>query len=423
LDGYFARASVLLTKRANVVDAIEAITVVATAMHGAVVKLPFRLEQRVNELVVSSIRGYIERDLGAVQADTAAALDELTDTSMDVASGEAAVEKICVAIAAFLENLQPLLDPKWTVERDVLALLRQIANKLAGLFVGVSARALQCVGQPVSLARAAVLVLLERRGVPMAKEGLASLAALVKAHPTTIDPHFRANELVSVLHGAADTLLQSYARSRASHISRLMTRSIEAGSWLGAESSSARKPRMVVSVIVGELQRYVLSHLFWFVLLFNPVCDSVHETVGRLFGIDSDRGNLTASVAVSRKPSSYFRPGAANDEMARMFNEKVRVYDRVDFSASSVVALLVRVMLKSWSEALRTRVLSMNALHQMQLDAHSFRAQITPFLSVDQLRVSDLLLAQVEASAEDRCLEPLPLNAAVVQQILSAATQ
>jgi hypothetical protein len=36
---------------------------------------------------------------------------------------------------------------------------------------------------------------------------------------------------------------------------------------------------------------------------------------------------------------------------------------------------------------------------------------------------ADLLLREVEASAEDRCVEPQPLNAAVIQQIMGATAE
>lgn len=109
--------------------------------------------------------------------------------------------------------------------------------------------------------------------------------------------------------------------------------------------------------------------------------------------------------------------------MARMFNEKIRIYERVDFAARSVVALLVRCIVKAWYESIRWRVFNKNALHQMQLDAYGFRAEVGELLPPDALRVVDLMLREVEASAEDRCVEPQPLTPAVVTQILTSAAE
>lgn len=125
-------------------------------------------------------------------------------------------------------------------------------------------------------------------------------------------------------------------------------------------------------------------------------------------------------TAASRRQAlpSYLRAGQASDEMARMFDEKVRIYDRVDFTNVSVTAFAVRVLLKAWIECLRTRVLNRHALHQMQVDVQALRMHLEPLLAADAMRSADLLIGQVEAAAEGRCVDPQPLSATVVQQIL-----
>lgn len=255
LNAYFALAHARLATEANVSDVVDSVTCMSSALRSAVAKLPFRLDDKVSELVLAAIRGYVDRDLALVHADAMGALQTVAASAEPLKGCHDAVDSICSSVASFVENLRPLLDPKWEVERDTLALVRQIATKLAGLFVGLADRAMSFVDQPEGLAVAALLVMLEKRGVPMAKEGVAALAVLANAHPTSIDPQYRANELVGILHGAADALLQSFTHTRASRLARLVTRSLEAGNWLSPELGSARKPRMVVSVLADEIKR------------------------------------------------------------------------------------------------------------------------------------------------------------------------
>ncbi len=391
---------ILASESNNVQDVIASITVLATALDEAVAQLPFRLDKKVADIVAACIRSYVDRDLAVVQGETLRAVDMVVGAADALDGCKAAVEVICQSIASFLENLHPLLDAKWSVQRDCMALVRQVASKLAGLFLGLSHRALEAVGKDSALVLASLLVMLEKRGVPMGKEGLAALAMLAQAHPSAIEGQFRAVELVGVLHSAADALLQSYARGRASHLERLMVRSVEAANWMSAELTSARQPRLVVSLVVDEVK-------------------AVDAAVGRLFGAEAEGSSLSRKPSVQN--SAYYRGGVGQEEMARMFNEKIRIYDRVEFSGQSVVALLVRCVLKAWYESLRQCVLSKHALHQMQLDAFALRSSLAQLLSPDALRVADLLLREVEASAEDRCVEPQPLNAAVIQQIMAAS--
>ncbi len=62
-----------------------------------------------------------------------------------------------------------------------------------------------------------------------------------------------------------------------------------------------------------------------------------------------------------------------------------------------------------------------NALHQMQVDQYALREAVGGMLSGEQLRQVESLLEQVEKSAEDRCVEPVPLEQSVAKKILEQA--
>ncbi len=107
--------------------------------------------------------------------------------------------------------------------------------------------------------------------------------------------------------------------------------------------------------------------------------------------------------------------------MRVLFNERVRVFTVAEFSSASIVFCVCKVLAKAWAETLRTRVLCKNALHQMQVDAFVLRTAVAAMLAGEQLRTVEALLEQVERSAEDRCVEPMPLEQSVLKQIAQAA--
>lgn len=171
-----------------------------------------------------------------------------------------------------------------------------------------------------------------------------------------------------------------------------------------------KKPRLVVSVVNEELR-------------------SAHAAVNELFGAKGVatvplEGTAPGGVAAAKKASSMY--GVSNEEMARLFNEKIRVFGHVEFSAAAVVFALLKLLLKAWVEYLRGRVLSKHAMHQMQVDVHALRAGVAQYWtasSPEWQRVVDALVAEVELAAEDRCVEPAPLTATVITAILASATE
>jgi hypothetical protein len=290
-----------------------------------------------------------------------------------------------------------MVDPKWTVGRDPLAVVRQIAVKLAGLFTGVASHALGIASRENALMLSGLCLLVEQQVIPLAKEGLAGLAVLAQSQPSAVDPQFRASELASILHGGATTLLQSFVSSCSARLAKLVTRSIDAGNWMSPELASVRKPRMVVSVLMDDLL-------------------AVQKSVDELFG-SSKKPPLDRNNSNSVRGQTY---GVTKDEMRVLFNDRIKIFTLpADFSSGAVLFCILKVVVKAWIESLRTRVLCRNALHQMQVDQYALREAVAKMLTGEPLRLVESLFEQVEKSAEDRSVEPIPLEQSVAKKIIA----
>ena len=406
---YYAEVQKVIGDTNDISEVTAGITILSEKLVDAMSKMPVRFgEQKVSDLVNASIRHFINRDLGALQGEAMASIQTAINQSIEgdvtaLSLARDAVDSICRAVSAFLDNLQPLVDPKWTIGRDPLSVVRITAVKLAGLFTGISGHILDLQTSDRTLLLSGLTLMLEKQAVPMAKEGLAGLAILAQSQATAIDPQFRASELATLLHSAAKSLLESYVSSTASKMARLMTRSIEAGSWMAPDLPSVRRPRLVVKVLRDDL-------------------DQVHRAVSEIFS-----GNNVVKISVSSSSASSHggkRAAAAygvnNDEMARLFTEKIRIYTPVEFTAGSVVFCMVKIAVKAWLEVIRTRIFAKHSLHQMQVDAFVLKGSMARMISGEELRIVETLLSQVESSAEDRCVEPVPLDVSVLGKIAEA---
>eukprot|EP00897_Mesotaenium_endlicherianum_P000369 jgi/Mesen1/10332/ME000797S09804 len=85
---------------------------------------------------------------------------------------------------------------------------------------------------------------------------------------------------------------------------------------------------------------------------------------------------------------------------------------------ASVVSAIVKRALKSFQECVRLKTFGRSGYQQMQLDTEYLREPLRCHL--DDETVVDTLLDEVCGAAAERCLDPLPLEQSVVDQIIDA---
>ena len=118
----------------------------------------------------------------------------------------------------------------------------------------------------------------------------------------------------------------------------------------------------------------------------------------------------TAQTAGQRQPGGVVAPAAGlGSQILKLFSEKLIVFDRVEFDGTAISAAALRVALKTWFEHVREEVLNRYAFQQIQLDANFVR-NFVPMLTGDHAAQVTKLVAEVVASARERCVDPSTMD-------------
>jgi hypothetical protein len=206
-------------------------------------------------------------------------------------------------------------------------------------------------------------------------------------------PTFNAAAVQRLLRTAAARLLIGYAQQQGRKLSKLVRRSMATPDWLSLPEPSDVRP--VCDTILSELavMEAQVAHLL-------PL-----ETGAARAGPAAAQG-ATHDAKISRN-------------VAKLFQEKLRIFDEIEATRAAVMLGVVKIALKSWVECVRLVTLGRCGFHQLQLDAHHMRSPLRAYASSSP-GVVDSLLDEVVAAAGDRCVDaPVSLDSVALDTRLA----
>ena len=213
-------------------------------------------------------------------------------------------------------------------------------------------------------------------------------------------PTFNAAAVQRLLRTAAARLLVGYVQQQGRKLSKLVRRSMATPDWL-----SLPEPRDV-----------------------RPVCDTIlselavmEAQVAHLLPLET--GTARTGAAQAAGPNDGGDRSKISRNVAKLFQEKLRIFDEVESTRAAVMLGIVKIALKSWVECVRLVTLSRNGFHQLQLDAHHMRSPLRAYASSSPA-VVDSLLDEVIAAAGDRCADaPVALGSVALDERLAGKAQ
>jgi hypothetical protein len=209
-------------------------------------------------------------------------------------------------------------------------------------------------------------------------------------------PTFNAAAVQRLLRTAAARLLVGYAQQQGRKLSKLVRRSMATPDWLSLPEPSDVRP--VCDTILSELavMEAQVEHLL-------PLETGATRAGAASQGAAHDTGDR---AKISRN-------------VAKLFQEKLRIFDEIEATRAAVMLGIVKIALKSWVECVRLVTLGRCGYHQLQLDAHHMRAPLRAYASSSPA-VVDSLLDEVVAAAGDRCVDvPVAMDAATLDTKLA----
>jgi hypothetical protein len=418
---------------------MTALARLAADLAGVARLLPeLRLNDRAAEVVELAVRRHVCRVFARIEARTAAGLHTALadlEASPDAASAEshASLLRLQTQLGAeiaeglstglrdvdALQEEHPVLLASW---KEVFVDLvhgqcQLLFTGLAATFMSVAAlppmpeaaslAALQQAAPeapaappaaPAVLPQAVFLLFLMRLcGFLEAHTVPAVASRLTSAFVDGMAPAFNAPAVQRLLRTATARLLVGYVQQQGRKLSKLVRRSMAAPDWLSLPEP--RDVRPVCEAILREL--------------------AVMETqVAELLPLEPGQQARGAGAA-----SAPLSDGADRSKIqrnvAKLFQEKLRIFDEVEATRAAVLLGIIKIALKSWVECVRLVTVGRNGFHQLQLDVHFMRPALRTYASCSP-GVADSLLDEVVSAAVDRCAaEPAGLDASKLDEMLA----
>jgi len=105
-------------------------------------------------------------------------------------------------------------------------------------------------------------------------------------------------------------------------------------------------------------------------------------------------------------------PRKGTDKTAQLFDRKLQFYTDVEFTKNSILAMIIKLSLKSFLEFVRMKTFGRNGFNQVQLDVYFTRVVLCNLVQMERgaEAIVNLLLDEVLVNTMERCIEPIPFE-------------
>lgn len=102
-----------------------------------------------------------------------------------------------------------------------------------------------------------------------------------------------------------------------------------------------------------------------------------------------------------------------------MFQQKMKIFDKVELTQASVMTGILKIALKSLVECVRLQTLGNGGFQQLQLDVHYLRQPLE--LYAEDPKVVETLLDELLVAAAERSVDPSALDDDALDAVLEKA--
>jgi len=133
---------------------------------------------------------------------------------------------------------------------------------------------------------------------------------------------------------------------------------------------------------------------------------------------NSSRSNQIRDDRSNRSNKHRARSRLLESHMAKLFKQKVEIFTKLEYTQESVISTIVKMCLKSFQEYVRLETFGRSGFQQIHLDTQFLREPLKEV--VEDEAVIDFLLDEVCVAAAERCLDPIPLEPAILDRLIHA---
>ncbi|XP_020113910.1 vacuolar protein sorting-associated protein 51 homolog [Ananas comosus] len=262
------------------------------------------------------------------------------------------------------------------------------------------------------LVLAQLCVFVEQSAIPRVTEEIAAYFSGGGVRAYEYGPAFVPGEICRLFRSAGEKFLHLYINMKTQKISVLLKKRFTTPNWI--KHKEPREVHMFVDLLLQELEAVgseVKQILPRGLVRRHRHSDSTGST-------NSSRSNPMREDKLTRSNTQRVRSQFLETHLAKLFEQKMEIFTKVEYTQESVISTVIKLCLKSLQEFVRLQTFNRSGFQQIQLDIEFLKTPLKDF--VDDGAAIDFLLKEVISAAHERCLDPIPLEPPILDKLITA---
>ncbi|KAL7618767.1 hypothetical protein Lser_V15G01425 [Lactuca serriola] len=256
-------------------------------------------------------------------------------------------------------------------------------------------------------------VFIEREAISRVTEEIGSSLSL-SGGGYAFDPA----EVRHTFRAAGERFLQRYVNMRTQRISLLLKKRLTTPNWV--KHKEPREVHMFVDMFLQELG--AVGREVKQILGEGGGAVRKHARTESNGSTSSSRSNTntntTTNTNTNRSNTNRARSQLLETHLAKLFKQKMEIFTKVQHTQESVVMSIVKLCLKSFQEFVRLQTFNRSGFQQIQLDMQYLRTTLKDTTDSEDEAALEFLLDEVIVAAAERCLDPSPLEPAILDRLV-----
>ncbi|KAK9101730.1 hypothetical protein Sjap_018984 [Stephania japonica] len=261
------------------------------------------------------------------------------------------------------------------------------------------------------LVLAQLSVFVEQNAIPRITEEIAASFSGGGVRGYEYGPAFIPGEICRMFRSAGEKFLHLYVNIKTQKVSNLLRKRFTTPNWV--KHKEPREVHMFVDLLLQELGAIGTE-----VQQILPHGIRKHRRSDSNGSTASSRSNPIREDRITRSNAQRARSQLLETHLAKLFKQKMEIFTKVDYTQESVISTIMKLCLKSLQEFVRLQTFSRSGFQQIQLDIQFLKTPLKEI--VEDEGVIDFLLDEVIVASAERCLDPIPLEAAILDKLIQA---
>jgi hypothetical protein len=258
---------------------------------------------------------------------------------------------------------------------------------------------------------AQLCVYIEQTTIPKVTEELASSFSGGGARSYEYGPPFVPGEICRLYRSSGEKFLHHYINMKTQKISKLLNKRFTTPVWI--KHKEPREVNMFVDLLLLEFNGVVSE-----VKQILPGLIRRHRHSDSTGSTTSSRSNPMREDMLNRSNTNRARSQFLENHLAKLFEQKMEIFTKVEYTQESVISTVLKLCLKSLQEFVRLQTFNRSGFQQIQLDMEFLKSSLKEFVD-DEAPIS-FLLKEVNNAAHERCLDPIPLEPPILDKLINA---